>query len=270
MFKHVLLGLSVMIACSACNKKAEGQTVAVVNNEEITASELNTEISKANLPTGADKKQAVARVLQEIVDRRLLAAQAREDGLDRSPEFISRERRMTEDLLIAMLLQRQMETSKLPSAAEIAAFQAKHPQVFEKREIWKLDQLLYDTPTDPTILEKIRQPKTLDQLAEVLTQSGVPFRRSSNQLVTSALPQQMYSLLASLPAGEPFVVPSGGRSAASVITSRQPSPLTGSAAKTEALSRMRRENGAQFLQQRLKDLRSSAKVEYKEGYTAPK
>jgi peptidyl-prolyl cis-trans isomerase C len=273
MLKQVFIGLSVMIACSACDKKAEGQTVAVVNGEEITTSELNAELAQAKLPSDVDKKQAIARILQGIIDRRLLAAQARKDGLDRSPEFITRQRRMTEDLLIGMLAKRQMDTSKLPTTTEIAALQSKQPQAFDKREVWKLEQLVYDTPTAPAVHEKIRQSKTLDQLASVLTEHGIPFQRGNNELVTSTIPPALYPQLATLPPGEPFIVPNGGRSVASVIVSREASPLTGAVARSAAVNKIRQESSTKILEQRLKDLRSAAKIEYKEGYgppTAPK
>jgi EpsD family peptidyl-prolyl cis-trans isomerase len=270
MQKRLLLGLSLVIACSGCDKKAEGQTVAVVNNEEITASELNAELANANITSEADKKQVTARVLQGIIDRRLMAEQAKKDGIDRSPDYITRQRRMNEDLLIGMLASRQVESSKLPSAGEIAAFQASRAHAFANREIWKLQQIVYQTPADQATRDRILQTKTLDQLAAVLTEKRVPFQRANNQVVTSMVPHELYPRLAALPPGEPFIVPNGARSVASAIVGRQPAPLTGAPARTEAVNMLRRENSSKLLEQRLKDLRTSAKIEYKEGFAPPK
>ena len=48
--KFVLaVSIALMASVSACDKKAEGQTVAIVNGEEITAAELNAEITNANI-----------------------------------------------------------------------------------------------------------------------------------------------------------------------------------------------------------------------------
>lgn len=270
MHKQLILGLSLIVACSGCAKKAEGQSVAVVNNEEITATELNAELANANVSGEVDRKAVTARVLQGLVDRRLLAEQARKDRIDQSPEFITRQRRMNEDLLIGMLASRQMDTSKLPTDAEIVAFQAKQPQAFAKREVWKLDQLEYQTPTDPAVMEKMMRTKSLEELAGVLTANKVPFQRGNNQLVTSVIPIDMYPRLDALAPGEPFIVPNGGRSIASAITSRVPTPLVGTALRTETVNMLRRQNGSQLLQQRLKDLRKTAKIEYKTGFAPPK
>jgi EpsD family peptidyl-prolyl cis-trans isomerase len=269
MQKRSLVALALLATLTACQKKAEGQTVAVVNNEEITASELNAELANANIPDSADKKAITNRVLQGLVERRLLAEQARKDGIDKSPDFIARQRRMNEELLIGMLASRSMDTSKLPTDAEIAAFQAKQPQAFANREVWKLEQLQYDTPQDKAISDRIVATKTLTELAAVLSAARIPFQRASNQLVTSAIPAELYPQLARLQSGEPFIVPAGAKSVASSIVSREPAPLSGPQARTEAVNAMRRLNSTTALQQRLKDLKASAKIEYKEGFAPP-
>lgn len=266
MRKKMILALGVLTICSACQKKAEGQTVALVNEEEITASELNAELTASNAPAEADKKEVTNRTLQGLIDRRLLADQARKEGIDRSPEFIARQRRMSDELLIGMLASRQLDTSKVPTEAEIAAMQAKQPQFFAQREVWRLQQLQYDTPRDPAVQKRILDTNSLDELAAVLTAARVPFRRTNNQLVTSQIPTEMYPQLAALRPGEPFIVPAGNRSVASVIASRQPVPLTGPGARTEAANMIRRENSTRMLEQRLKDLRAAATIEYKEGF----
>lgn len=269
MQKRALVALALLASLTACQKKAEGQTVAVVNDEEITASELNAELANANIPEGADKKVVTNRVLQGLIERRLLAEQAKQDGIDKSPEFLARQRRMNEELLIGMLASRSMDTSKLPTDAEIAAFQAKQPQAFAQREVWKLDQLQYDTPKDKAITDRIVATKTLAELAAVLSEARIPFQRASNQLVTSAIPAELFPQLSRLQAGEPFIVPAGGKSVASSIASREPQPLTGPQARTEAVNAIRRQSSTGALQQRLKDLKASAKIEYKEGFGPP-
>lgn len=266
---RILCGLLILLAASGCDKKAEGQTVAVVNDEEITASELNAELAGANLPPDADKKEATSRALQSLIDRRLMAGQARKEGVDRTPEFISRQRRANDELLIGLLANRQMDAGKLPSEGELAAFQAKNPQVFAKREIWSLEQLQFQTVPE-AVQAKLLKTRNLEEIAAVLSASGIPFQRSRNQLNTSLIPADMYVRLAALPAGEPFIVPGGGRSVASVITARAPAPLTGAAARTDAVNLIRRQSGTQLLEKRLSELRKAAQIEYKQGFAPAK
>jgi len=212
--------LSAALIVSGCDRKAEGQSVAIVNGEEITSSELNSELGMAKVPPGMDKKAATSQMLQAMIDRRLLAQQARADGLDRSPEFLTRQRRATEDLLIGMLAQRKMNTAKLPSPSEVSSFEASRPEQFARRELWNLEQLQYVTPTDPGIIKQIAAAHSLDAMAAALTASGVEFTRTKARLNSATVPHDIYEKVAALPASEPFIIPIGARSIANVIISK--------------------------------------------------
>ncbi len=266
---RVILSLGIVLLASACDRKAEGQTVAVVNDEEITTAELNAELANANLPPDVDRKQATARILQGLIDRRLLAQQAREDGVDTSPDFLNRQRRMTEDLLIGMMAQRQMNSAKLPTAQEIQQVQAAQPQIFGRREIWDLEQVAYPTPKDPAVQQRILGTKNLNQLTTVLSQAGVQFQRGKNRLDSATIPADLFGRLSTLPSGEPFIIPMGAQSVASVVVARQPAPLDAAAARTAAVEVIRRQQGQTFMEGRLKSLRQGAQIEYKEGYGPP-
>ena len=266
----LVLAVGLALLASACNKKAEGQTVAVVNGEEITAAELNAELGSAKIPEGADKNQVRARLLQTMIDRRLLAQQAKTDGLDKTPEYLNRQRKMTEDVLISMLAARQIDTAQLPANSEIERFQASHPWMFAQREQWNLEQLRFALPANAAVKAKLDQAKSLEELSKALTDSGITFNRQKNRLDTAVIPQNIYCQLATLRAGEPFIIPVGGQAVASVIVSREPTALTGEQAKPIAVAAMRREQAAKLMQNRLSALRQTAKIEYKEGYAPPK
>ena len=72
--------VAALLVTSGCGKKATGQVVAVVNGDEITLDELNAELNNVNLPPSADKKLAMRQLLQQVIDRRLLAQTAKEQG----------------------------------------------------------------------------------------------------------------------------------------------------------------------------------------------
>jgi peptidyl-prolyl cis-trans isomerase C len=267
---RLVLAIGIALMASACTKKAEGQTVAIVNGEEITAAELNAELANAKIPEGADKDQARTRVLQAMIDRRLLAQQAKTDGIDKSPEFLNRQRRATEDLLINMFASRQIDTAQLPANSEIEKFQAARPWVFSQREQWNLDQLRFQMPADAATRSKLDQAKTMEEVVKVLTDANIAFTRQKNKLDTAVIPQNLYGQLAAAArASEPFIIPIGDQAVASTIVSREPAPITGEQARPIAVAAMRREQASQLMQNRLKSIRDAAKIEYKEGYAPP-
>ncbi len=260
--------LAIILACvvSACEKKPSGQTIAVVNNEEITAADLNAELNSENLSPGDATKDARNNALDRLVDRRLLAQQAKSDGLDKSPEFINQQRRSTDDLLINMLISRQANTQQVPSADEIAKFEAVRPGMFANHEVWTLNTIIYPLPKDPTVTAKIAAAKSLDEVAQALTAAGIQFSKNTRQLDTAMLPANLYNQVANLPSGEPFIAPGPDKAIASVISARQPSPFTPDQARQLALSQMRREKVDQLVSQRVKDLKAKAKIDYGSGF----
>jgi EpsD family peptidyl-prolyl cis-trans isomerase len=255
---------------SGCQRKAEGQTVAVVNGQEITLPELNFALSQAKVPQTADTTAVRTQLLQQLVDRKLLVEQARSEGIDKTPDFLNRQRQSEEQLLISMLAARRLNTAQLPSDHEVDAFVASHPGVFANREIWNLDQVQYVTPKDPALLTAIQNTHGIDQIVAVLQSHNIEAKRQKNRLDTAVVPPDLYSKLSSLPQSEPFVVPVGDRSVASAIVSREPNPLTGDQAKPAAVALMRKQQTAKSLEGLLKSLRGSAKIDYQPGYAPAK
>lgn len=271
MRSKIIIAVSLALVLSGCNKKAEGQTVAIVNGEEITAAELNAELSGANIPAGMDKDQARKRVLQQMIDRRLVAQQAKKDGIDKSPDFLNRQRRLNEDLLINMFAARQVDTNRLPSDPEIVRFQQSRPEMFANREQWNLDQIRFTMPASTAVQQKIQAAKSLDDITKALTEAGVTFDRQKNRLDTAIVPHDLYARIQTASPGEPFIVPLGNLVVASAITSREPAPITGNQARSVAVAAMRRTEATKLMQDRLKSLRQAAKIDYKPGFapTAP-
>ena len=270
MDRRIVCVVAMAFAVTSCQKKASGQTVAVVNNEEITASDLNSELASENASLTGSTQQARAQALQNLIDRRLLAQQARSEGLDKSPDFINQQRRATEDLLIKMLLLRQVNSAQVPSADEITKFEASRPGMFANRESWTLQQLVFPTQKDPALLAKLKAANTLDEVAQALTAAGVQFTKSSHTIDTAALPPAIYAQLNQLKPNEPFIVPGGNKVIANVITARTPLPLPSEQVRTVALNAMKQSEVQKFVQDRVKSLKGSAKIQYQPGYAPPK
>jgi EpsD family peptidyl-prolyl cis-trans isomerase len=258
--------VAVLAVAAGCTKRAEGQTVAVVNGEEITVAELNSELAHADLPASIDKGKARSQVLQNMIDRTLLAQEAQKQGIDKSPEFVARKRAMDEDLLIQMFAERKNGTAQLPTDAEVAQFEAGHPQMFAKREVWNLDQLKFEMPSSATVRSQIAQTKSLPELAKVLSSNNIAATPAKTTIDSSVVPESMYGKIEGLGSGEPFIVPVGTQAVASVIVSRTAQPLTGDDARTVAVRLLRKQQTMNSLQDQVKRLRSTAKIQYQAGY----
>jgi peptidyl-prolyl cis-trans isomerase C len=267
MRQRIIVALVLAVMSASCQKKASGQTVAVVNNDEITASDLNAALS--GTATNANSKDARNASLEKLIDRQLLVQQARSDGLDKSPEYLNQVRRASDDLLITMLISRKVNTAQVPSAEEISAFEASHPGMFANRETWTLDQIIFPIPKDPAVSAKLSAAKTLDDVVQALTAAGIQYTRANRKIDTALFPQEAYAQIAKAKPGEPFIAPGPDKAVANLITNREPNPLVGDQARAVALDAIRRARADGIAQDRVKELRAKAKIEYQPGFGPP-
>jgi peptidyl-prolyl cis-trans isomerase C len=260
---------SLALLAAGCDRKPTGQSVAVVNGDEISIGELNAELQQANVPQGADQKAVRAQLLQNIISRRLLAQDARKNGVDKTPEFLSRQRRLTDELLIAMNAERQNGSQKLPDQKAIDQFIAANPQAFAQRQVLALQQIAIDPPSDPKSLEPLKDAHSLDAVAAALTKLNIPFTRTSGRLDTASVPPEVLKRILALPSTEPFVLPAGGKLFANVIVGREPVAMSADDMRKAALGALRKQNEDKSLNDQVKQLRSTAKIEYQPGYAPP-
>lgn len=268
--KAILTGAAALLAVtSGCSKKPGGQVVAVVNGEEITSQELNAELENAHIPPGADQSKVMPVLLQRIVDRKLVTQLAKNDGLDKTPVYLAQSRILDENLLANQYAGKIAKTIALPDAAAIDSYIAANPTIFGQRKRYTLNQLVFNQPTDPNFLARLQPAHTLDAIAAILTAAKLPFARGVGKLDSGALPPEIATKIAALPAGEPFLLPDNGRIVASVIQSADPVPVTPEQAKPIAVNILRQKALQDAVTRKLAAARSSAKISYGAGFAPP-
>ena len=169
-----------------------------------------------------------------------------------------------------MLASRKVNTSDVPSPTDLSSYEASHPGMFARRESWTLSQIVYPLPVSADVTNKLRAAQTLDEVAQALTAAKVQFQRSNRQIDTAVLPPNIYQQLSSLKPGEPFIVPGPDKAVASVVTTREPNPLTPEQTRQVSVAAIKREQVSKFLQDRVSDLKKGAKIEYQPGFEPAK
>ncbi len=263
------------LAVSGCGGKDgkldKGQVVASVDGDEITVFELNAEVQASSVPAGTDRKLAEQLALQRIIERKILSKVAREQKLDKTPAFLIQQRRADELILTTMLRDRIAGGITQPTDAEIAQYQAAHPDRFAQRKIYSVEQILFPPPSSADKFKQFAPLKTLDQLAAKLTADGVQFRRAPTQIDTAALPPEIAGKIAALPVTEMFILPTQQGLTANVITATTVQPVPADQARELAAGALRNERFSKAadaqLNERLKKARAT--VKYQPGYGAP-
>lgn len=255
---------------SACHKEPKGQILAIVNGEEISMQELNAELQGARIPDNADRAKIRKEVLQRLIDRKLIVQKAREQGLDKTPEFVAQQRRLEENLLVSLLGQKIAATVPMPDDRDITQYIADNPSQFSGRQRLLLDQIQFAAPKDPKQLLMLRDAHSLDDVAVGVQKLGLAMSRGKGVIDTGRLDPQMVKIIDKLPPGEPFVLPSNGQYVASVIVGRDSTPTPGNVARLAAAEVVRRKALVAESKAQVARARTGAEIQYQPGYEPDK
>ena len=259
----ILASLTLLVA--ACGKEPVGQVAAVVNGEEITLQEVNAELASMDIGASADREAVQKLALQRIIDRRLLATAAREDGVDSDPEFLIR-RRQAEDALLAKILTERIERgAEVPTSRKIDEFIEENPNVFAERAVLNVDRLVFDYPADGD-LGIFKDDHSLAEIATRLDGLDIEYTRNQSGIDTAKLQANRVAAIMQLPEGEPFLIREGGKVMAGVVVGGRATPLSAEQAKPLAVTGLRNKAISEALKTRLDRMKSTAEIQYQPGF----
>lgn len=261
--------LVAALAVAGCDKQPEGQVVAVVNGDEITLQQVNTELGSTQLPEGEAANQVRNMALANVVNRRLVAGIARDEQIDSSPEFIIRRQQLEENLLAQMLSQKVARTVKQPTAAEIDKFIADNPQIFANRIMLGVDQIRFPTPARNDYIKALEGADSMTAVVAVLNRLGIRFERGNVPVDSANLPRPVFNQVMSVGTREPFIIPSPAGVTVSQIVATRPAPVTGAQARPAAVSLLQRQAVAAELEKRLEAAKADAGIDYQPGFGPP-
>jgi EpsD family peptidyl-prolyl cis-trans isomerase len=267
----------ISVACLAlagCQPKAKaptGQVAATVDGQEITQKQIDTELAGAQLGADPHALEAARRqALQAIVVRKLLAKAARDQGLDKTPDFAVREQQQTEAVLAQALEAKLGDAVPQPTAEDAQDFMRKNPDVFAERKIFTVDQVRFMPPAGSNVLQQIHPLNTLDEIAALLNREKIPFLRSIERIDAVGNDPSVVAQIVKLPANAVFVLPSKAGVLADQIKDVKVESFTGDAATKYAtqvlLERRRRESLQRYLGQVMGKANASNAVVFNKMY----
>jgi EpsD family peptidyl-prolyl cis-trans isomerase len=260
-----------VVGLSGCGSKTpSGQVVANVDGDDITRRDLVTELQASGngaTPSEDNLKKLQPALVQQVVNRKLLVAQAKKEGIDKTPEYLAAVQRAGEVLMVQQLIQRWGSKLDVPSEGEVQAFIAANPQMFGERKVFVVDQI---RSTASGISPAQLQPlKTNDAVAAFLQSQRHPVERGQATLDSMQMSQAQYNQLVKLPAGEPIVAISDGMLMSNVISDIRNAPVPEDRQMTAAKAALAQQAGRTMVENQIRSLRQSAKIDYQPGFAPP-
>lgn len=265
--------LAMLLALAACQKTPKGQVVAIVNGNDISMQQLQTEASDipVAIPENLDRKMLSKAILQAVIDRELQVEEARRQGLDKTPDYLALRKRNEEELLSSMLGHKVAQAVPLPAEEDIRNYMLAHPLQFAQRQRLVLDQLSFAPPRDRRRLAAVlADAHSLDEAAAALQSIGIVAVRGEGSIDTGQTDTDLAKQLAHAPAGEPILLPQGDRLVVGVITTREPIRPSRDDSYVAAARAVRAADLLNESRAQIAAARSTAKISYEAGWAPEK
>jgi len=155
-------------------------------------------------------------------------------------------------LLVQLMGQRAERALKVPGEQEIDKFIADNPVMFAERKILAVDRIQFAMPKNVDQLKALENDHSMEAVAARLKQMGIEFRRDATQIDSAALGQQRLQQIRVVTVG--------------VVTGERAEPVPAANARPMAVQAIRNKQMSETMQQRLKQSRTSAEIQYQPGF----
>ena len=265
----LLIGSSV--ALTSCGKKDEAETkksdtqvVAMVNGDEITIHQVNFQLQRMGQMTEAQSKLAAKQVLARLVEMQLLKQQAIETKLDKDPNVLQAMESSKDQMLAQAYLEKLMTKAPKSSTSEIDTFYKEHPELFENRRVFRLQELVVSVNKDKLgeTEASLKAIKGINEIATWLKDKNIPFTINSNVKAAEQLPSELLKKLQVLKDGEVLIVATSNGLNVVHIAASQTVPITRAKATPVIEQYFFNQNKTKLAKNEMLALNEKAKIEF--------
>lgn len=273
MVKHtyVIASVVVSVLLSACGEhgatnsnKANTQVVAKVNGDEISIHQVNLQLGRAGQLDAEKSKQLSQQILSKLVDQQLLKQQALNAKIDRDPRVLQIIEASKSEIIAQAYLEQMTAKAKKPTAAEIDTFYAEHPELFAKRRLFRLQELVVEVPQakHAAIEASIKDMTNINDIAAWLKTNQYAFNANSNVRAAEQLPANLLQQLQPLNDGAFVLVKTDKAMNVVHLAASQAMPIAKDKAKPIIEQYFVNINKANLIKAEMEALKSKASIEY--------
>ncbi len=265
--KIVLWGMLLPIFIMGCSNNTDSakdtQVVAKVNDTEVTVHQLNYEMGLLGSAAAQNTDKVAEKTLDNLIKQELVTQKAIAEKLDRDPQVMQALDRAKRQVLAQAYIKKVTEGGNTPpTKQEISDYYNQHPELFAKRRIYQIREILLDkTLPMAEIQARMKDTMSLETLLEWLESKNVKMQSGVVVKPAEQLPFEMLSRLAQMQQGQVMAVETPSNISLSVLMDVRDQPLT-EAQATPAIERfLVAQKREKLAEAEIKRLRSEAKVE---------
>lgn len=268
----VIALVAALALVSGCEKPAsveKSPMVAKVGGDTITEAEINVALSRLGELTETQQAEARGKLMQMLIDQRLVADAAKKAGVDKEPAVAFAMAQASRQVLAEAYAERLAKDAPKPTESEIAEYYAQHPELFAQRRIYRVQELeLKVEPAQLAAVEaKLRESHSMGDFVSWVKEQGIEGKTAMAVRPAEQIPAPLLARLSQMRDGQVTVQP--GRPGYLVIQQlieSQLQPASLEQAK-EAIERaLVAQKRKELMEAEVKKLREAAKIEYASGF----
>lgn len=285
--KKLCLPVLIAVLVVGCGDKKDGtaeekkttQVAAKVNGTELTVSQVNFALQRIPNLNMEQSKAASLQVVRNLVDQEVLAQKAQSEKLDRDPMVVQAIDAAHRQIMAEAYMSRKLGAPTEPTDADVSDYFNKHPELFSKRKIYRLQEVSVKAPKEKQeeIRKQLAASKTLDEFAAWLKAENLPVKVNQSVKPAEQIPQALLPKLAKMPDGQAMIVNAPEGLTVIVLADSQVQPVTLEQAKPAISRLLQNEARQKAAKAELDKVKAEAKIEYvgefadagKEEATAP-
>lgn len=249
-----------------------GQVAATVNGQEITVSELQAELGRVTIADPKVKKATEQAALIAIVRRKALANAAKEQKVDRDPEY-AMARQRAEDLALIQALERKIAASvPTPTRDEAQQYISSHPDVFSERKLFSVDELRIGVSANQKLVEELKRLNTLEEIAAMLTHDNIPFARGTLTVDATSQDPRFVEAVVKLQPKDVMLFQDKGVLVAGVVRETKIVPFTGEPAVNYAINVIKQQRTQQVVGRTFNGIltKANSTIQFNKNYAPTK
>lgn len=267
------MGLLVLplLLMSGCDKKDEGDKLkpaALVNGALVAAEQVEMELKKIGAVPPDQSQDIANRILRNVVDQELLAQQAAQAKLDEQPEVQVKLAAARRQILAEAQINGLTKSMSAPAESEIRAYFDAHPELFSKRHVYKLQELIVHASPEniAEVSELAAKAKTAREFATAMQAKGIPVGAREVVKTAEDLPTELLAKLGQMKPGQSMSQSQGGKLNLVVLVAAEEQPVTYEQSSVMIARYLANTGKRNHIEDELKKLRSAAKIEFTPPY----
>jgi len=261
-----------MLLLSACEQPAttaQDAVAAKVGGDAIGEFEVGRAVARLGPMSAADAAEARGKVLEALIDQRLVSNAALNAKLDRVPEVALAMQQAQRQVLVEAYMERLFKALPQPSDAEIQDYYNRHPELFAQRKVYHVQELeLQLAPERVAEVEaKLKQSRKLSDFTDWVGAQGIAVKSGEAVRPAEKIPAAMLTQLVNMKAGQVMVVPvDENRISVLQLLGSQMRPVSLEQARTPIIHLVLSGKRKILLEAEIRKLRASGKIEYASGF----